>query len=536
MSVNLVGKGYDVIRTRVLNDVVDKRMLNVYRMIPIPGSPTIKSRFIGKNTCANDTVQDFKFFNQNINLKLYNGLNYVTALQHHDSINQNFKASKPNTTYIQRIEIATKKTEVIHDWVNIQLTGSFEKDFENLPPNFNNEDSTTQAFEDFFDRWGSHLISEERHGGYCDIVWHLKPSSVFQEVNIDTLSNKIKTDFLSGSILNEKHDSNCTSKMEENENGSEALYVVDEITFSGGNPSFHNVQSLKDWIDSLYKTQIPLDSPIQKKVVPLYKIVDWSYNEKLDETNITLCDKWIRLLFDMFCSFMCINLIKWVSVIHATCIVFVGLIGSILGKVGGLIGCWLGGKIGIYLDNKANQFIKRRLGTGTKEDKVNALNEATLFHLNGMRWQEIRFSNGFYEGEIVNGKLNGYGIYKYTNGDTYEGQFKNGVKEGYGKVQNESGCVYEGQWKQNVRCGHGLCYDTDGGIYEGAWVDDKHHGIGVYYYNSGNRYVGGWKDGLKHGIGVYHWVSGKWEKNEWDNGIEGRLLQSSSVDNIFEVY
>jgi hypothetical protein len=33
----------------------------------------------------------------------------------------------------------------------------------------------------------------------------------------------------------------------------------------------------------------------------------------------------------------------------------------------------------------------------------------------------IKYEIGIYEGEIENGKANGYGVYKYNNGDRYEG-------------------------------------------------------------------------------------------------------------------
>jgi len=39
---------------------------------------------------------------------------------------------------------------------------------------------------------------------------------------------------------------------------------------------------------------------------------------------------------------------------------------------------------------------------------------------------------------------NGFGKYRYENGDFYEGEFKNGLKEGRGRYLYSSGSVYEG--------------------------------------------------------------------------------------------
>ncbi|RYY69786.1 hypothetical protein EON63_23305 [archaeon] len=38
-----------------------------------------------------------------------------------------------------------------------------------------------------------------------------------------------------------------------------------------------------------------------------------------------------------------------------------------------------------------------------------------------------------YEGDFVDGKEHGYGVYIYSNGAKYEGQFKEGMMHGLGK-------------------------------------------------------------------------------------------------------
>ena len=42
--------------------------------------------------------------------------------------------------------------------------------------------------------------------------------------------------------------------------------------------------------------------------------------------------------------------------------------------------------------------------------------------------------------------MNGYGIYKYTNGQIYEGEYINGIREGKGRIILNNKIVYEGDF------------------------------------------------------------------------------------------
>jgi antitoxin component YwqK of YwqJK toxin-antitoxin module len=64
--------------------------------------------------------------------------------------------------------------------------------------------------------------------------------------------------------------------------------------------------------------------------------------------------------------------------------------------------------------------------------------------------------SGWYTGNIVNGKNEGYGTQYYSNGNKY----------------------YEGYWKNDMRNGYGTTYYENGGIeYQGTFVNDKLAGI-----------------------------------------------------------
>ncbi len=55
-----------------------------------------------------------------------------------------------------------------------------------------------------------------------------------------------------------------------------------------------------------------------------------------------------------------------------------------------------------------------------------------------------------YEGNWVNGNMEGHGVYYWDNGDRYEGYFVNDKKEGNGVKYNKDGTVKQkGEWKKN---------------------------------------------------------------------------------------
>jgi hypothetical protein len=54
-----------------------------------------------------------------------------------------------------------------------------------------------------------------------------------------------------------------------------------------------------------------------------------------------------------------------------------------------------------------------------------------------------------YEGQFRKGLPNGYGVYRWSNGDVYEGQWKNGLRHGTGEMTMTSGdktASLEGRW------------------------------------------------------------------------------------------
>lgn len=82
-------------------------------------------------------------------------------------------------------------------------------------------------------------------------------------------------------------------------------------------------------------------------------------------------------------------------------------------------------------------------------------------------------SNGTYSGTIVDGVLQGVGVYTYLNGDVYTGEFYKGKAEGYGEIVFKyDGSVYRGGFINNARNGYGVYYDSNGVTYTGLWEDN----------------------------------------------------------------
>ena len=100
--------------------------------------------------------------------------------------------------------------------------------------------------------------------------------------------------------------------------------------------------------------------------------------------------------------------------------------------------------------------------------------------------QVIKYDNGKYIGQVVNGLREGKGIYYFNNGDRYEGDFKNDNKEG-----------------------KGIYYWNNGDRYEGDWKNDNKEGKGIYYWNNGDREMGDFLNGNPIGKHVILTINGE---------------------------
>lgn len=100
-----------------------------------------------------------------------------------------------------------------------------------------------------------------------------------------------------------------------------------------------------------------------------------------------------------------------------------------------------------------------------------------------------------YDGEWKDNKFNGKGTIKYKCGKYYEGDVVNGKCDGYGVKTHPNGTVYKGEWKDDSYFGRGIliskyhpCDDCGISKFEGVW--NKNIVTGIIILNNGDRYEG----------------------------------------------
>lgn len=132
--------------------------------------------------------------------------------------------------------------------------------------------------------------------------------------------------------------------------------------------------------------------------------------------------------------------------------------------------------------------------SGTKkyegEWAANARNgKGSLFHkLDG----DINFRQ-MYAGDWVDGRMEGYGVYSFKNGDIYKGHWVHNKRSGSGTMQYANGDAYSGEWLNDVLHGPGVLYLENGNTYDGHFVAGLKEGPGKFYYASTNKvYEGEW--------------------------------------------
>ena len=130
----------------------------------------------------------------------------------------------------------------------------------------------------------------------------------------------------------------------------------------------------------------------------------------------------------------------------------------------------------------------------------------------------IKYKDGtIYEGDVKDGKENGYGTTTYKDGAVYVGNYKNGLWHGQGKMTWANGEVYEGEFKNgfrhrgkttypnrgfydgyyryNMKNGRGMYQWPDGSVYVGEWLNDEPYGRGKLRDENGVEYTGNFKEG-----------------------------------------
>lgn len=135
--------------------------------------------------------------------------------------------------------------------------------------------------------------------------------------------------------------------------------------------------------------------------------------------------------------------------------------------------------IGSYRGDFLNG-IKHGLGELKTENEV-YIGEFEDDQKHGNGRLEFILSGNYYEGNFVNNKIDGNGVYTWTFGDVYIGEFKSGILHGIGLYKWVNGDSYEGEYRNGLRWGKGTLVNSNGNKYVGEFQDNVPHGKGKIY-------------------------------------------------------
>ena len=138
-----------------------------------------------------------------------------------------------------------------------------------------------------------------------------------------------------------------------------------------------------------------------------------------------------------------------------------------------------------------------------------------------------------YEGDYVNGKRSGSGVFTYANGDKYTGQFENGDKQGTGTLVWSNGNAYVGQWKADKPNGRGKLTMKNGDVYDGQFKNGKIEGEGIARFADGSKFKGTFRDGKRNGTAIEEDKDGKrFEGSYVDDLRDGPFVEKDRNGNI----
>lgn len=153
-----------------------------------------------------------------------------------------------------------------------------------------------------------------------------------------------------------------------------------------------------------------------------------------------------------------------------------------------------------------------------------------------------------YVGSWVDGRREGFGLLRRSNGSWYRGEWKDNRPSGHGAaLLLPSKTIYTGEWERGLRSGDGvLTYPdgmtvtgkwksdvlqprvsvvyVDGATYEGEWTRDRQEGVGIFTDPQMRRYTNHWSAGKRSGEGSVTFPNGVIFQGTWadDVAVEGK--------------
>lgn len=151
---------------------------------------------------------------------------------------------------------------------------------------------------------------------------------------------------------------------------------------------------------------------------------------------------------------------------------------------------------------------------------IGYVNKAMKHYWGQFSWTNGIFKNCLYNGEFVNGHLQGKGCMLYKSGRRYEGDFADNAPDGYGEETYENGDHYAGKYRRGFKSGPGVYTYVNGDVYQGEFADNKPNGKGVLTMKNGATYTGQFKNGRCNGKGVFKYKNGDVYDGEWANSLK----------------
>lgn len=137
-------------------------------------------------------------------------------------------------------------------------------------------------------------------------------------------------------------------------------------------------------------------------------------------------------------------------------------------------------------------------------------------HGQGQLWTDkSKYSGGFRDDQFW-----GTGSLVDENGDLYEGDFVNGVMEGAVTILTKEGNKFLGEYKAGKKEGPGQWEYSNGTLSNGIFQNGEMNGNGVKFYDKERavRYEGEFKDDKPGGKGTYFTPDGEKITALWERG------------------
>ena len=137
---------------------------------------------------------------------------------------------------------------------------------------------------------------------------------------------------------------------------------------------------------------------------------------------------------------------------------------------------------------------------------------------------------GLYEGPMKGDTPDGFGIFKYDNGDVFLGEYVNGLRSGLGYSLFSKGGVkvreYVDGEKNKTIVEEDLSFlkkkynnDTGSGSYIGSGKNGLPSGLGAFYFTDGRKYYGQYKNGKREGRGNMVEADGTVTNQKYKDGV-----------------